>query len=122
MTSLPLASAFTCFSMFVYFHAGFHFVLIGENLTTQSMGSYKGIVRGIQISKALLPFPTTLPDHLRELALWLRPALSNISYKHKVCIIYMFILCLLFSYKLTEEQLEDFYPEGKIMFSITAYM
>lgn len=34
----------------------------------------------------------------------------------------MFILCLLFSYKLTEEQLEDFYPEGKIMFSIIADM
>ena len=40
--------------MFVYIRAGFHFVLIGENLTTQSTGSYKGIVQGIQISKDVI--------------------------------------------------------------------
>ena len=39
----------TCFSMFVYIHAYFHFVLIGRNLTAQSIGSHKGIERGIQI-------------------------------------------------------------------------
>ena len=33
----------TCFSMFVYIHAHFHFVLIGRNLTAQSIGSHKGI-------------------------------------------------------------------------------
>ena len=39
----------TCFSMFVYIHAHFHFVLIGGNLTAQSMGSHTGIGDGIQI-------------------------------------------------------------------------
>ena len=39
----------TCFSMFVYIHAHFHFVLIGRNLTVQSMGSHRGIGGGIQI-------------------------------------------------------------------------
>ena len=39
----------TCFSMFVYIHAHFRFVLIGGNLTAQSMGSHTGIGDGIQI-------------------------------------------------------------------------
>ena len=39
----------TCFSMFVYIHAHFCFVLIGGNLTAQSMGSHTGIGDGIQI-------------------------------------------------------------------------
>jgi len=39
----------TCFSMFVYIHAHFHFVLIGGNLTAQSTGSHNGIGGGIQI-------------------------------------------------------------------------
>ena len=38
-----------CFSMFVYICAHFHFVLIGRNLTAQSMGSHRGIGGGIQI-------------------------------------------------------------------------
>ena len=39
----------TCFSMFVYIHTHFRFVLIGGNLTAQSMGSHTGIGGGIQI-------------------------------------------------------------------------
>ena len=39
----------TCFAMFVYIHAHFYFVLIGRNLTAQSIGSHKGIELGIQI-------------------------------------------------------------------------
>ena len=31
----------TCFSMFVYIHVRFHFVLIGGNLTAQLMGSHR---------------------------------------------------------------------------------
>ena len=62
----------TCFSMFVYIHAHFHFVLIGRNLTAQSIGSHKGIECGIQIPEtqlpALLPFPTPPPEHPREFA------------------------------------------------------
>ena len=38
-----------CFSMFVYIHAHFHFMLIGGNLTAQSTGSHRGIRGGIQI-------------------------------------------------------------------------
>ena len=37
------------FSMFVYIHARFHLVLIGGNLTAQSMQSHRGIGGGIQI-------------------------------------------------------------------------
>ena len=48
-TSLPLALVFTCFSMFVYVCACFHFVLIGGNLTAQSTGSHRGIGGRIQI-------------------------------------------------------------------------
>ena len=33
----------TCFSMFVYIRARFHFMLIGRNLTAQSTGSHRGI-------------------------------------------------------------------------------
>ena len=39
----------TCFSMFVYICARFHFALIGGNLTAQSTGSRRGIGGGIQI-------------------------------------------------------------------------
>ena len=39
----------TCFSMFVYIHACFHFAQIGGNLTAQSMGSHRGSGGGIQI-------------------------------------------------------------------------
>ena len=39
----------TCFSMFVYIHTGFHFTLIGGNLTAQLTGSHRGIGGGIQI-------------------------------------------------------------------------
>ena len=38
-----------CFSMFVYIHARFCFMLIGGNLTAQSTGSHRGIGGGIQI-------------------------------------------------------------------------
>ena len=38
-----------CFSMFVYIHTHFHFVLIGGNLTVQSTESDGGIGGGIQI-------------------------------------------------------------------------
>ena len=54
MTSLPLARAFTCFSMFVYIRAGFHFVLIGGNLTAQLTGSHRGIGGGILIPETQL--------------------------------------------------------------------
>ena len=40
-----------CFSMFVYIHARFSFVLIGRNLTAQSTGSQREIGGGIQISE-----------------------------------------------------------------------
>ena len=39
----------TCFSMFVYIRAHFLFMLIGRNLTSQSMGSHRRIGGGIQI-------------------------------------------------------------------------
>ena len=54
MTSLPLAHAFMCFIMFVYIRAGFHFVLIGGNLTAQLTGSHRGIGGGIQIPEMYL--------------------------------------------------------------------
>ena len=71
MVSLPLALAFTCFSMFVYICTFFHFVLIGGNLTAQSTGSHRGIGGGIQVPEtqlqALLPFlapPQSAPEIL----------------------------------------------------------
>ena len=48
----------TCFSMFVSIHAHFHFVLIGRNLTAQSIGSHKGIERGIQIPETVASSPS----------------------------------------------------------------
>ena len=39
----------TCFSMFVYIRARFHFALSGGNLTAQWAGSHRGIGGGIQI-------------------------------------------------------------------------
>ena len=41
----------SCFSMFVYIHAIFHFTLIGGNLTAQSTVSHRGIGGGIQFLK-----------------------------------------------------------------------
>ena len=38
-----------CFSMFVYIHAPFCFMVIGRNLTAQSTGSHRRIGGGIQI-------------------------------------------------------------------------
>ena len=38
-----------CFSMFVYIHTCFHFLLIGGNLTAQLMGSHRGVGGGIPI-------------------------------------------------------------------------
>lgn len=62
----------TCFLMFEYICASFRFALIGGNLTAQAMGSHRRIDGGIKIPEtylqALLPFPTLLPEHLRELA------------------------------------------------------
>ena len=66
----------TCFSMFVYIRACFHFALIGGNLTAQSTGSHRGIGGGIQIPEtqlqALLPFLAPPPECSGELArrLW----------------------------------------------------
>ena len=62
----------SCFSMFVYIRARFHFVLIGRNLKAQSMGSHRGNGGGIQIPEtylqALFPFPAPPPEHPEELA------------------------------------------------------
>ena len=44
----------TCFSMFVYIHVRFCFVLIGGNLTAQSTGSHWGIGDKSQIPETLL--------------------------------------------------------------------
>ena len=41
----------TCFSMFVYIRAIFHFMLIGGNLAAQSTVSHRGIGDGIQFPK-----------------------------------------------------------------------
>ena len=41
----------SCFSMFVYIHAIFHFTLIVGNLTAQSTVSHRGIGGGIQFLK-----------------------------------------------------------------------
>ena len=41
----------SCFSMFVYIHAIFHFMLIVGNLTAQSTVSHRGIGGGIQFLK-----------------------------------------------------------------------
>ena len=41
----------TCFSMFVYIRAIFHFMLIGRNLAAQSTVSHRGIGDGIQFPK-----------------------------------------------------------------------
>ena len=38
-----------CFQCLFYIHAHFRFILIAGNLTTQSMGSHRGIGGGIQI-------------------------------------------------------------------------
>ena len=63
----------TCFSMFVYIHARFHFTLIGGNLTAQSTGSHRGNGGGIQIPetklRALLPLPPLPPERSKELAI-----------------------------------------------------
>ena len=52
MTSIPLARAVMCFSMFVYIPARFRFALIGGNLTAQSTGIPDTSLQ------ALLPFRT----------------------------------------------------------------
>ena len=39
----------TCFSMFVYVHAHFRFMLINRNLTAQLRGGHRGIGGGIQM-------------------------------------------------------------------------
>ena len=41
----------TCFSMFFYIHARFHFMLIGRNLTAQSRGSHRGIGGGMKFQR-----------------------------------------------------------------------
>ena len=58
MMSLPLALAFTCFSIFFHICIHFHFALIGGNLTAQSMGSHRGQRRSCKLS---FLFP---PSHL----------------------------------------------------------
>ena len=64
----------SCFSMFVYILAHFHFVLIGRNLTAQSTESHREMEFKFQRQlQALLPFPAPPPERPRELAhrLWL---------------------------------------------------
>ena len=48
-TSNDVITLGTCFSMSVYVHACSHFVLIGRNLTAQSLGSNREIGGRIQI-------------------------------------------------------------------------
>ena len=71
MTSLPLAHAFTCFSMVVYVRARLRFALISGNLAAQSTGSHRGIGGVIHIPEtylqALLPFPAPPPACSGEL-------------------------------------------------------
>ena len=59
MMSLTLARVF---SMFVYIRARFHFVLIGGNLTAQSMGSHNEIGGGIQILETTEELRTAMLD------------------------------------------------------------
>ena len=71
--SLPLARAFTCFSMFVYIRARVRFALISGNLTAQLTGRHRGIGGEIQIPKrdvvASSPFfPAPSPEHPGEFA------------------------------------------------------
>ena len=46
---ITLGASFHLFFNVCYIHAGFHFMLIGGNLTAQSTGSYRGIGGRIQI-------------------------------------------------------------------------
>ena len=48
-TSNDVITLDACFLIFVYIRARFRFVLIGGNLTAQSMGSHRGIGGGIRI-------------------------------------------------------------------------
>ena len=50
-TSNDIITLGSCFSMFVYIHAIFHFTLIGGNLTAQSTVGHRGIGGGIQFLK-----------------------------------------------------------------------
>ena len=58
---INLGASFHLFFNVCYIRAGFHFMLIGGNLTAQSTGSYRGIGGRIQISEmqlqAVLPLP-----------------------------------------------------------------
>ena len=58
---ITLGASFHLFFNVCCIRAGFHFMLIGGNLTTQSTGSYRGIGGRIQISEmqlqAVLPLP-----------------------------------------------------------------
>ena len=62
MTSIPLARAVMCFSMFVYIPARFRFGLIGGNMTAQSTGIPDTSLQ------ALLPFRTPPQERPRDLA------------------------------------------------------
>ena len=62
MTSIPLARAVMCFSMFVYIPARFRFGLIGGNLTAQSTGIPDTSLH------ALLSFRTPPPERPGKLA------------------------------------------------------
>ena len=67
MTSLPLAHAYMCFSMFVYSHTCFCFVLIGRNLTAQSTGSHRGTRQNSKsrdVSFLFLPHCQSIPESL----------------------------------------------------------
>ena len=102
MTSLPLACAFTYFSMFVYIRARFRFALIGGNLTALSTGSHREIGGGIQIPETLLqtilPFPAPPPERPGELARRLCFLRCNVREVYMlcrcICCVFMFCIAL----------------------------
>ena len=56
----------TCFSMFFYIRARFHFELIGGNLTAESTGSHREIGGGIQIPFLFQSRRQSAPESLLE--------------------------------------------------------
>ena len=56
----------TCFSMFFYIRARFHFDLIGGNLTAESTGSHREIGGGIQIPFLFQSRSQSAPESLLE--------------------------------------------------------
>ena len=56
----------TCFSMFFYIRARFHFELIGGNLTAESTGRHREIEGGIQIPFLFQSRRQSAPESLLE--------------------------------------------------------